>query len=77
MTPAIPSSTNGSTGSHLAGGYVVRSQTALLSAMLIGIRRTATIESANNWIDVADDAVITEPNQAGYAKKPLCPREIH
>ncbi len=46
MIPAAPNSTNGSTGSHQAGGYVVRSRTALLSAMLIGNRRTATIESA-------------------------------
>ncbi len=44
--PAIPNSTTGSTGSHPARGYVVRSRTALLSAMLIGNRRTATIESA-------------------------------
>jgi hypothetical protein len=38
--------TNGSTGSNPAGGYVVRSRTALLSAMLIGNLWTAIIESA-------------------------------
>jgi len=32
--------------------------------MLIGNRRAATILE-NNWIDVPDEALITEPNRAG------------
>ena len=44
--PGHPELDDGSTGSHPAGGYVVRSRTALLSVMLIGNRRAATIESA-------------------------------
>jgi hypothetical protein len=67
MMPAVLSSTNGSTGSHPARGYVVRSRTALLSAMLIGSRRTGITASASDgeWVDVPDDALITEPNRAG------------
>src|SRR5258705_2851967 len=69
MTPAIPSSANGSTGSHQAGGYVVRSRTALLSAMLIGNRRTATIESALRITGSMFPTMPLSPNQTGPAER--------
>ena len=45
----------------------VRSRTALLSAMLIGSSKDGhyRVRLEGRWIDVPDDAVITEPNRAG------------
>jgi len=67
MTPAVPNSTNGSTSSHPAGG--------LCSSFADGFAVSDVdweskdghyrVRLENNWIDVPDDALITEPNRAG------------
>ena len=65
MTPAIPSSTNGSTGSHQAGGCSFTDGFAVSDVDWESRDGHYRVRLENNWIDVPDEALITEPNRAG------------
>ena len=67
MTPAIPSSTNGSTGSHPAGGLCCSFTDGFAVRDVDWESKDGhyRVRLENIWIDVPDDALITEPNRAG------------